>query len=354
MVNFFGTFNVPLGFAVSFLKSQFTALPYPTTDFSGQTVIVTGANSGLGLEAARHFVRLNARKVILACRDIEKGEDAMKSIEETTARKGAVEVWQVDLSSYQSVTQFCARAQTLDRLDVVVENAGIAVPDYIEIEGMESTITVNVISTFLMALLLLPKLREDAVKFDMVPRLTIVASDVHEQALFKEQTEASIFTALKSPKYQQDRYNVSKLMEIFVVRELAPAMTASNKPKVILNTLTPGLCHSQLMRNSKLVLGIVAKIGKALFARTTDLLYQKPPRRRTLTPRSSRTEVGSRTLLAAAEAGEVTHGEYMADCKIRDTSTFVRSEKGKILQKRVYDELLDVLDTIEPGITNNI
>jgi len=156
-------------------------LPYPSHDFTGKTVIVTGANVGLGLEAARHFVRLGAIKVILGCRSIEKGELAKKNIEETTKREGIVEVWQVDLSSYESVRQFCARAQKLERLDAVVENAGIATPNYEQVEGMESTITVNVLSTFLMALLLLPKLRVDAVKYNIVPRLTIVASDAHEQ-----------------------------------------------------------------------------------------------------------------------------------------------------------------------------
>ena len=141
----------PQDFVGSFLRSQFTTLPYPSHDFTGKTVIVTGANVGLGLEAARHFVRLGAIKVILGCRSIEKGELAKKNIEESTKREGIVEVWQVDLSSYESVRQFCARAQKLERLDAVVENAGIATPNYEQVEGMESTITVNILSTFLMA-----------------------------------------------------------------------------------------------------------------------------------------------------------------------------------------------------------
>jgi len=66
-------------------------------------------------------------------------------------------------------------------LDVVVENAGIAVPTYEVVEGHESTVAVNVISTFLMALLLVPKLRESGERFGVVSRLTIVASDAHEQ-----------------------------------------------------------------------------------------------------------------------------------------------------------------------------
>jgi retinol dehydrogenase-12 len=107
---------------VGFVRSQFTTLPYPAFDFTGQTVIVAGANTGLGLEATRHIVRLGAAKAIIACRSIEKGEAAKKDIEESTERKDVVEVWQVDLGSYESVKEFCARVQKLDRLDAVVEN----------------------------------------------------------------------------------------------------------------------------------------------------------------------------------------------------------------------------------------
>jgi retinol dehydrogenase 12 len=165
----------------SFLKSQFTKLPYPDHDCTGKTIIITGANVGLGLEAARHFVRLNAAKVILACRSSSKGEAAKLNIEATTKRKDIVEVWTVDLNSYQSVKDFCRQAEGLERIDIVIENAGIAIPTYVEIEGMESTIQTNVISTFLMALLLLPILRTSAEKHGIVPRLVIVASDAHFQ-----------------------------------------------------------------------------------------------------------------------------------------------------------------------------
>jgi hypothetical protein len=68
------------------------------------------------------------------------------------------------------------------------------------------------------------------------------------KARFRERFGESIFEELKKGEYQADRYNVSKLIEILVVRELALAMDASGKPKVILNTLTPGFCHSELMR----------------------------------------------------------------------------------------------------------
>jgi hypothetical protein len=82
------------------------------------------------------------------------------------------------------------------------------------------------------------------------------------KARFREQSAESIFEALKTPEYQGDRYNVSKLLEILIVRELAPSMNASGKPKVILNTLTPGFCHSDLMRHAIFPLNALGYIGK--------------------------------------------------------------------------------------------
>jgi retinol dehydrogenase-12 len=141
----------------------FTTPAYPTTDCTGRTIIVTGANTGLGKEAVRHLVRLNADRVILTSRTASKGEAAAKEIEETTGRKGVVEVWDLDLQNYDNVKAF----------------AGISTMKFTEAAGNESTITVNVVSTFLLALLVLPKLQETARLFNVVPTLTIVSSDVH-------------------------------------------------------------------------------------------------------------------------------------------------------------------------------
>jgi NAD(P)-dependent dehydrogenase (short-subunit alcohol dehydrogenase family) len=114
-----------VSFLPTFIKSQFFEHPeVPTADCSGKTIIVTGANVGLGKEAARHFVRLNATKVILACRTVSKGEAARADIEATTQRFGVVEVWPLDLEDYDSIRRLVNRAESLDRLDVVLENAG--------------------------------------------------------------------------------------------------------------------------------------------------------------------------------------------------------------------------------------
>lgn len=172
----------PASFLTSFLHSQFTTLPYPTHSFTGLTVIITGANTGLGFEAARHFVRLGAAKVILAVRSLDKGFSAKKDIEHSFAvAENVIEVWEVDVGNWESVRAFCKRVEGLERVDCLVENAGVATPHFEIVERMESTVAVNVVGTFLMALLCLPKLRETAGRFNTVPRLTIVASDAHEQ-----------------------------------------------------------------------------------------------------------------------------------------------------------------------------
>ncbi|MCJ1301959.1 hypothetical protein MMC08_004760 [Hypocenomyce scalaris] len=322
-----------LSFVAEFIYEQlFLSLPYPQTSFSGQKIIVTGSNVGLGFEAALHFTRLSAAKVVLAVRNLEKGEAAKKAIEESTKRTGVVEVWQLDLSSYESVKQFVKRAEGLDRLDAIVENAGIATEKYQVFEDNESTITINVVSTFLLALMILPKLRETARKFNVTPRLSIVSSEVHGFTSFPEKSSADIFKTLndKETANMPDRYNVSKLLEVFYTRELAARTKANNKQDVIINFLNPGLCHSELARDG----GWYLYILKLLFARST--------------------ECGSRTLVNAVEAGQESHGQYMSNCTVSTPAPLVRSEEGAKAQKKVWDELSAKLEKIQPGIMQNV
>lgn len=208
---------------LDFIKAQvLTSLPYPAIDLTGQTIIVTGANVGLGLEAARHFTRLRAAKVILGVRNLDKGETARQSIEESTQRRGIVDVWQLDLSSYESVKQFATRVEKLNRLDAIVENAGVATRKYVRTEDNESTITTNVVSTFLLALLVLPKLRESASKFNIIPRLTIVTSNVHLWTDLPERKNANIFKTLNDQETADmaGRYFVPLASPTFVADEV--------------------------------------------------------------------------------------------------------------------------------------
>ncbi|TKA61959.1 hypothetical protein B0A55_11837 [Friedmanniomyces simplex] len=118
-----------LRWTATFLRSQLvTAIPTPTADFSDQTVIVTGSNTGLGLEAARHLARLGAGKIILAVRTLAKGEAAAQDILRSChgnadVRNGApaIEVWQLDMIDTHSIRSFAERAGKLERLDAAVK-----------------------------------------------------------------------------------------------------------------------------------------------------------------------------------------------------------------------------------------
>ena len=318
---------------MGFLYSQFFVTPaYPTTSVEGQTVIVTGSNTGLGKEAARHFARLGAAKVILAVRNTKAGEIAKADIDRTTKCKSdVVEVWQLDLGNYNSVKAFADKANKLRRLDVLLENAGVAGDKWHSSNGHERMIDVNVIATFYLALLMLPKLKSSAKEYNIKPRLTIVTSEVHGWSKFEERKEANIFEALDREKGANlgERYPTSKLCEVLVVRELAPLLEGSN---VTLNMTNPGLCHSELSRDGSWILEVM----KFFLAR--------------------KTEVGSRTLVAPAMAGPETNGIYFHDGKADDTalSAFVRSEDGKAAQGKVWKELSAILEKIQPGVTNQL
>lgn len=318
---------------MSFLYSQLFVTPsYPTQKCNGQTIIVTGSNTGLGKEATRQFARLGAEKIIMAVRNTQAGEDAKDDIEATTGcGSSVIEVWSLDLSSYDSVKAFATKASKLSRIDVLLENAGVATERVTLAEGHEKTITINVISTFLLALLLVPKLKQSAKEFTITPRLTIVTSEVHGWTKFPEWKEDDIFEALDKPssKAMKERYPTSKLLEVLVIRQLAPQLESSG---IILNTLNPGLCHSELTRES----GISLTILKALLARTT--------------------EVGSRTLFHGAVASQESHGTYMSDGKVAQDrlSPFVTSEDGKLAAAKVWKQLSSILEAIQSGVTRDL
>jgi NAD(P)-dependent dehydrogenase (short-subunit alcohol dehydrogenase family) len=226
------------------------------SSYAGQTIIVTGSNTGLGKEAVRHFVRLGAAHVIIACRSLEKGEAAKADIDRTErCKKDVVQVWKLDLASYESTIQFAERVEREipgGRLDKALLNAGITPDGWNYAEENEATITVNVVSTFLLAYLLLPKLKQTATKYNIRPNLTITASEVHFWAKFQERSEpeGQIFAKLsEKPKNAtsmsvgMERYEVSKLLEVLIIREMADRSGGKNgNPVVTINCVNPGLC----------------------------------------------------------------------------------------------------------------
>ncbi|KAF5004846.1 hypothetical protein FDECE_8690 [Fusarium decemcellulare] len=162
----------------NFARAQWSSLPLVPTKATttGKTFIVTGANTGLGFEAAKHLVVLGAKRVILGVRSLEKGNAAVEAIAKATGRSNACEVWQLDLASLASVESFAMKLQTLGRLDALICNASVALAEFTLSEGIETSVTVNVLSTMLLAIRAMPKLQESAKTFGIRPHLSVIAS----------------------------------------------------------------------------------------------------------------------------------------------------------------------------------
>ncbi|KAJ9657661.1 hypothetical protein H2198_004189 [Neophaeococcomyces mojaviensis] len=331
---------------MGFLYSQFFVTPkIPTTPLNGQTLIITGSNTGLGFEAARHIARLNPTKLILAVRNLEAGAKARDEIIATTScDPSIIEVWRLDLASFSSVLAFADRvSKDLDRLDGISLNAGVQTVKFELVEGFERTVTINVISTFLLALAVLPKLRETARRFNIKPRLSIVSSETHAWTSFVEKNTPegqSILATLSDPntKTMMMRYMTSKLMEVLLFRHLAPLITAQQtspsspeeqRGEVIVNILNPGFCYSDLVREE----GILMKTMQALLARTR--------------------EMGGRPIAAGLIAGPESNGMYMHDGVVDQAalSHFVLSEEGEKCAERLWLEVKEALEGVRKGVT---
>lgn len=235
-----------MSFLLAFIRRQFISYPpVPTASFNGKTAIVTGASSGLGLEACKWMVRLGASKVILACRNVEKANAALKDIEATTScSPDTLQVWHLDLSSYASIQAFSNRVNAeLSRLDALVANAGLWKHKFGMTEDNEETLTTNVVSMSLLAFLLHPKLRETATEYKTQTHFTVTGSELYEVAKFKERKAAAgqLFATLNDQREanMSDRYNVSKLFAIFVVKQIAH-LSPITSSGVIVNCVAPG------------------------------------------------------------------------------------------------------------------
>lgn len=192
----------------NFLHTQLILkIPKPITSFASKTVIITGASSGLGKEAATHIVALGASKVILGCRNTSKGSEAKLEIEGSVkCDPNILEVWELDLESPASVKEFVDKVNKLPRLDVLISNAGIQTLKYQIAYGTERTVAVNVIGTFFLALQLIPKLKETAKAFGSTPHLTFVGSALYDVAKYPEKHGEDIFAWL-SDKSKVDMMN---------------------------------------------------------------------------------------------------------------------------------------------------
>ncbi|KAK6194328.1 hypothetical protein LQW54_011555 [Pestalotiopsis sp. IQ-011] len=315
-------------------RSQLFRTPaYPAQSFAGQTIIVTGSNVGLGLEAARHFYRLGCARLILGVRSRAKGEaakeDILASVAARTDGGRAVEVWDLDMNSTASVLSFADRVhRDIGRLDVLVLGAGASLRRWSTVQDVdgvwETMVQVNVVNTFLLALELLPKLREASKDVGQAPRLVVISSEAHRLTSFSEAEEADIYgTMSQEGKFNvNDRYSATKLMEILLVRELVARLKTVDGSPVVINLINPGTCHSALNRdiNPPFVALIAIKAIQFIFERTT--------------------EVGSRTYVYGAAAGPEAHGELMSDGELQQVESWIYTDTGKKVQAKLFDQTM--------------
>lgn len=259
-----------------FVKSQFFVKPVPppsSISLQGQTAIVTGSNSGLGLAAVGVLLEYHVSHIIMAVRTVEKGEKVAAPLRKAHP-KAKIEVWQLDMLSYESVQAFAAKCSTLPRLDKVLLNAGSLMADFEtnKSTGHESTIQVNYLSTALLAILLLPILKAKRVS-DAPGRMTIVASGLALTSKFPNRDANPLLPSFDVPADwsaadAMERYSVSKTLVIMFLQRLAEIIDPS---VVIVNTIEPGFIKgSGLQKNVPPLLRAITAVVKSLTGRTTQ------------------------------------------------------------------------------------
>jgi len=205
--------------------SGWTAADLPS--FAGRTVVVTGANSGLGEVTARELARVGAR-VILACRNTDKGDAAAAGM------PGEVEVRKLDLQSLASVRAF---ADGVDAVDVLVNNAGImAVPFARTSDGFESQIGTNHLGHFALTNLLLGKITD---------RVVTVSSAMHMFGYIS----LNDLNWKSRPYFAWPAYGQSKLANLMFTSELQRRLAAAGSP-LRAHAAHPGYSETNLQGNT--------------------------------------------------------------------------------------------------------
>ncbi|KAK0724467.1 hypothetical protein B0H67DRAFT_568018 [Lasiosphaeris hirsuta] len=314
-----------------FFYRQWTYSPPEVTGVSlaGKTAIVTGSNTGLGLECSRQFLDLGLSKLILAVRNEAKGKAAAAELAKgRDLPAGAIEVWLLDLADYDSIVAFAARAQTLDRLDILVPNAGIvtAVHEPNPKTGHDQVIQVNYLSTALSVLLLLPAIKAKRANQPGPTRITFTSSDASSWSSFPQRSAKPLLPVFDRPDADMaDHYFISKMFGQFFVAELAKHVPTS---LAIINCTTPGMCYdSELDRAGKgTVLGAIIGFMKRRVGYTSA--------------------VGARLMTdAAVNHGEETHGQYLGlnEKRVKPMVPIFYTDEGKEIVQRLWDETMEEL-----------
>ena len=285
------------------VKSQASA----SVDFKGQTIIITGANSGIGFETARQVLAQGASKVILAVRSLTKGDEAKTQLIRDPQIQEAnphakILVIQLDLDNYGSVIGFAEDVKkTVNELDTLLLNGGVSIMNYqTSASGHERVMQVNYHSNVVLSLELLPLLISTATKKGKPSRLTLVGSSImtthtlDKKPLEENESIAEHFD--DKQKYNGlQRYGDSKLLVCAWSMVLAQHVSPS---KVIINNVCPGLVATGFDVNLPFWLKPPMWAIRKLMAKPV-------------------TQAGKDLIYAAAMAGEESHGKFVFEYAVK-------------------------------------
>ncbi|KAG1787020.1 uncharacterized protein HD556DRAFT_1434556 [Suillus plorans] len=333
-----------------FFGEQGRDLPLPRESVDGKTVVIAGANVGLGFEASVHVANKKPSLLIATCRDIAKCNQTLEIMRVLLVlrercpgtRPASFDSWPLELSSFDNVRSFVDRfdAEGPERLNILVANAGTFKPIYTRTQDdWEIMLQVNYISFALLTILLLPHLLHSAT-CDDPSRLVLVSSFGHYLAapvLTGSRNWDHVLGAISAEKLGvsgPSRYNLSKMLQVAFVRELA-ARLPSPTPLVV-TAVDPGFCHSSLQRELEkycLLRMVLAFVKWLLRARTS--------------------EMGSRNIFYAALATDAQdlHGKYMSSCEVVEECDYLLSAEGKAFSERLWWETIEVLSKVDDRVS---
>ncbi|KAI9144182.1 hypothetical protein BKA69DRAFT_1122448 [Paraphysoderma sedebokerense] len=235
-----------------------------STDKSLKIAVITGGNSGIGYAAAQKLLSLNQYHVIMASRNEEK---SLPSVNKLKSVSPNVEFMKLDISDRTSINQFVQTfTQKFEKLDVLVNNAGIVCQEYKEKSGHELSFVTNHLGTMELPLKLLPMLQKS-----QEGRIVMISSSLYSKATadpfyFKSLTVES-FNGMKC-------YQVTKLYNIWFSKYLAQKVIPTKYPdsKIQVAIVSPGFIPTTgLSRESGWGTKILMKFILPLFPFTTTV-----------------------------------------------------------------------------------
>lgn len=231
------------------LRNLFRAPWSSATRLDDKTVVITGANAGIGKETALDLAKRGAR-VIMACRDMERGQTALKEVMEGSQNDNVM-CMKLDLSDTKSIREF-AEAVNKDepKLNILINNAGVMVCPYGKTaDGFEMQIGVNHLGHFLLTHLLM-----DLILRSAPARIITVSSTAHRWGGINLDDINSEKSYNKQAAYSQ-----SKLANILFTRALAKRLEGSG---VTAYSLHPGVVQTELWRHLSRSQQCIMKIAK--------------------------------------------------------------------------------------------